>query len=52
MAWGSKTCPNCKAQHGRLFKCKKCGTIFCDSCAKGFIGGSCPTCREKDWVKL
>lgn len=43
-----KTCPNCKKQTNKIIYCSKCGTAFCDNCAK--IQGSdklCPKCQTK-----
>lgn len=45
-----KTCPNCQSQVRRgdaIMKCRKCATIYCPSCGKGFSSNKCPTCGTK-----
>ena len=48
MATMSSECPNCHKDYIKenswpaLYKCKVCGTVFCDNCSVNLI---CPKCK-------
>ncbi|MCR4368656.1 MAG: hypothetical protein NUV67_01990 [archaeon] len=50
---GNSACPNCNNKAKEIIYCPKCGTAFCDHCAKkvevqdAFLKYSCPKCGEE-----
>ena len=42
----AKICPKCDSGVSVLYKCNRCGKVFCEKCMKGWIDKSCPYCDE------
>lgn len=42
-------CPHCNnvSSGSSLFRCPKCGTVFCNVCALGIINNYCPNHSDK-----
>lgn len=48
-------CPTCQnSSSGTVYRCTKCGTIYCSSC-KGFTmfsGPACPACDSTQYASV
>ena len=43
------SCPNCNNTRSGdgVYRCYKCGSIYCDACARtGLVHNYCPKCQE------
>jgi len=47
-----EVCPNCKKESEKIIYCPKCGTAYCENCAKSKQGNeyTCPKCGAKTKV--
>lgn len=57
MAEKMDVCPYCHEDYSKdskwphIYKCKRCGTYFCDSCNLNYRGYCCPSCgRENSYT--